>query len=246
MNSAKMNVLKTFSINIEPEKSMGIKILDLLSEEKCLAFLQQQMVDIKAPNLTVTASMLSKRYAYLLVSSTLYSMVEFNGALHLPVKACTLTNERKLSIQADICKWQEVNSLDREQWRERILNDLFAVHVTPVLNIFKKTSQLSSKILWENVAIRINSIYRKTLAKESEQDKIKRLESDFSFLKNASGDLFDLKENPIKPYLKIGEEQKLNPYRKTCCMYHKLEKDPEGIGYCGICPIKRKREVEKV
>ncbi|MCQ6277456.1 (2Fe-2S)-binding protein [Bacillus sp. V3B] len=94
--------------------------------------------------------------------------------------------------------------------------------------------------MWENVAIRINSIYRKILAEESDPIKIERVNSDFNFLKNASGDLFNLKENPIKDYLKIGEELKLNPFRKTCCMYYKLEEDVEKIGYCGNCPIKSK------
>ncbi|WP_431309013.1 (2Fe-2S)-binding protein [Halalkalibacter lacteus] len=69
---------------------------------------------------------------------------------------------------------------------------------------------------------------------------IERLNSDFHFLKNASGSLFNLTENPIKHYLKIGEELKLNPCRQTCCMYYKIEKDVEGIDYCGNCPIKSK------
>lgn len=237
MSTIMMNELRTFNIHLEYEKPQEIAITDLLNEEKCLAFLHKQMIEIKAPNLSVAASMLSKRYAYLVVSSTLYSMVEFNCALNLPVKACALSKERKLCIQAGMCNWQEVKNMEREQWRENVLRDLFSSHITPVLNILKKTSRVPSSILWENVAIRINSIYRKILAKEADPVKIERLNSDFNFLKNASGNLFNLKENPIKHYLKIGEELKLNPYRKTCCMYCKLEEDVEGIGYCGNCPF---------
>jgi ferric iron reductase protein FhuF len=168
-------------------------------------------------------------------------MVEFNCVLNLPVKACALTKERKLCIQAGMCKWQEVKRMKREQWRENVLRDLFSSHITPVLNILKKTSHVPSSILWENVAVRINSIYRKILAKELDPVKIERLNSDFNFLKNVSGNLFNLKENPIKHYLKIGEELRLNPCRKTCCMYYKLEEDVEGIGYCSNCPIKSKQ-----
>lgn len=235
-----MDELKTFNIDLENEKPHEISITDLLNEEKCLAYLHKQMIQIKAPNLSVTASMISKRYAYLVVSSTLYSMVEFNCALHLPVKACALSNERKLCIQAGMCKWQEVNSMEREEWRENVLRDLFSDHITPVLATLKKATRISPAILWENIAIRINSIYRKTLSKEVDPIKIERLYSDFYFLKNASGDLFNLNENPIREYLKIGEELKLNPCRKTCCMYYKLEKDVEEIGYCGNCPIKNR------
>ncbi|KAA6475991.1 Fe-S oxidoreductase [Bacillus swezeyi] len=238
MSGIVMNELKTFDIHIEHEKSKEIAITDLLNEEKCLSFLQKQMIEIKAPDLSVTASMLSKRYAYLVVSSTLYSMVEFNGVLHLPVTACALSKERKLCIQADMCKYQEINSMERGQWCEKVFRNLFSSHITPVLDVLKKTSRVSSSILWENVAVRINSIYRKTLTKKLDLAKIERLNSDFTFLKNAKGDLFNLKENPIKQYLKIGEELKLNPCRKTCCLYYKLEKDVEGIGHCSNCPIK--------
>ena len=241
MSSIVMNKLKMFDIHVEQERPTEIEIIDLLNEEKCLSFLQKQMIEMRAPSLSVTASMLSKRYAYLVVSSTLYSMVEFNCALHLPVKACALSKERTLCIQAGMCKWQEAKSMEREQWRENVLRTLFTSHITPVLTILNKTSRIPSSILWENVAIRINSIYRKTLAKETDLVKIERLNSDFHFLKNASGDLFHLKANPIKPYLKIGEELIINPCRKTCCLYYKLEKNVEGVGYCSNCPIKSKQ-----
>lgn len=245
MSSIVMNELKNFDIQLEHESRKEIEITDLLNEEKCLLFLKKQMIELKAPNLAVAASMFSKRYAYLVVSSTLYSMTQFNCVLNFPVKACTLTKERKLCIQVAMCKWQKIMGEEREQWRECVLRELFSSHITPILNILKKTSRIPSSILWENVAIRINSIYRKLLSRELDQAKIERLNSDFSFLKNASGNLFDLKENPIKQYLKIGEELNLNPYRNTCCMYYKLEEDIEGIGYCGNCPIKKKQIKER-
>lgn len=55
------------------------------------------------------------------------------------------------------------------------------------------------------------------------------------------GNLFDLQENPLKQYLKIGDELKISPYRKTCCMYHRLEEDVEEIGYCHNCLLRKKR-----
>jgi ferric iron reductase protein FhuF len=122
MNSNVMNVLKAFDICIEEhEKNKEIAITDLLNEEKCWAFLQKQMVELKAPNISVAASMLSKRYAYFVVSSTLFSMVEFNAALNLPVKACALNKERKLCIEAGKCSWQEPKNVEREQWSENVL-----------------------------------------------------------------------------------------------------------------------------
>lgn len=240
MSSLFMNKLKDFDIYSEHERPKEVSITDLLNEEKCTSYLQKQMIEMKAPNLSVTASMLSKRYAYLVVSSTLYSMIEFNGAPFFPVKACGLTDKRTLCIRAEMCKWHELNSMERKQWRERVLYNLFALHITPVLEILKKISHVPSSILWENVAVRINSIYRKALENNFNSVKIERITSDFNFLKNAGGELFNLKENPLKHYLKIGEELTLHPNRKTCCMYYKLEDDVEGIGHCRVCPIKNK------
>jgi ferric iron reductase protein FhuF len=243
MDSIVMYQLKEFDIRLESENSKETLISDLLDEKKCLEFLQKQMLEMKAPNLSVAASMLSKRYAHLVVSSTLYSMVQYNCALKLPLNACALSKERNLYINAGMCKLEEVKGSERELWRENVLYVLFSNHITPFFEILQKTSRVHSSILWENIAIRINSIYRKTLAKELDLVKIERLYSDFNYLKNIGGNLFNLKENPIKHFLKVGEELKLNPFRKTCCMYYKLEEDVEGIGYCGNCPIKSKQKM---
>nr|WP_272467360.1 IucA/IucC family C-terminal-domain containing protein [Terrihalobacillus insolitus] len=186
--------------------------------------------------------MLSKRYAYLVVSSTLYSMIKFDSVLTLPMGACTLSNERKLCVQAAMCSWREAQIADRDQWRENVLGDLFAGHITPFIGMLQKTSRVPSTILWENVAVRINSTYRKLMKNKLNHRQMESLYSDFYFLKKAGGDLFGLKENPIKNYLKIGEELSLNPSRKTCCLYQKLEKDVEGIGYCANFPVRNKQE----
>lgn len=239
VDTAVLNELKTFDIHFAHEHAEKIEISDLLDEGKCRLFLEKQMVEMKAPNLVVTASMLSKRYAHLVVSSTLYSMIEFNCALDLPVKACALSRERKLCIQADLCKWQKVETLGRVEWRETVLRELFSFHISPVLEALRKTTRLPTSIMWENVAIRINSIYRKMLAKNLDPVTRESIYSDFNFLKNASGELFGLQANPIQQYLKIGETLSLNPYRKTCCMYYKLKEDVEEIVFCSNCPIKR-------
>lgn len=231
------NELKAFDIYYKNKSFKGNAITDLLNEETCKMFLEKLMKEIKAPNPQVAASMLSKRYAYLTVASTLYSMVIFNGALSMPVKACSIGEDRKLYIQEGLSEWLDAEGKKRSDWCEMVLSDLFINHITPLVNSLNKTSRVSSSILWENIAIRINSIYRKTLAIKLDSNKVYRLKSDYNFLKNASGDVFNLKENPIKSYLKIEESLKLNPYRKTCCMYYKLGENDKG-NFCNICPVK--------
>lgn len=232
--------LKTFDIHTERPFSERVALSDLFDKEMCIAFLREQMVEIKAPNISVTASMLIKRYAHVVVSSTLYSMVTSNRALHLPLEACTLSKDRKLYIVIEKCGWQEGNNKPRDDWRKSVLTALFSTHMTPILQLMKKFSRIPSSILWENVAIRVNSVYRKTMAKDLTLIQVEHVKSDFHFLKHAPGEVFGLRENPISQYLKIGDELKLYPTRKTCCLYCKLEDDVEAIGYCSICPLKSK------
>ncbi|MCK0471713.1 IucA/IucC family C-terminal-domain containing protein [Halalkalibacter sp. APA_J-10(15)] len=239
MSTSVIERLDSFDIKRLGESDISISTIDLLQEEKALAYLQNQKEKLNAPNLAVAASMLSKRYAYLVVSSTLYSMVELNGAPCFPMKACALTEKRALCINEDDCPWQEAHA-NREEWRTAVFQELFANHLTPLLLALQRVSRMPQSILWENVAVRINSTYRKALDDCAENETKKQsIYDDFLFLKGADGELFQLKENPIKPYLKIGEELHSNPTRQTCCMYYRLKKEGGKVSYCKVCPVKK-------
>ncbi|GAE28747.1 IucA/IucC family C-terminal-domain containing protein [Alkalihalobacillus hemicellulosilyticus] len=239
MSTSVIERLDNFDIKRVEESDIGISTIDLLQEEKALAYLQEQQEKLNAPNMAVAASMLSKRYAYLVVGSTLYSMIELNGAPCFPLKACGLTEERGLCINEGDCPWQEAQA-NREKWRTTVLQELFANHLTPVIVALQRVSRIPQTILWENVAVRINSIFRDALDDCVENEiKQQSIYDDFLFLKGAGGALFQLKENPIKSYLKIGEELYSNPTRQTCCMYYRLKKEEGKISYCRVCPVKK-------
>ncbi|WP_438348429.1 IucA/IucC family C-terminal-domain containing protein [Paenibacillus sp. FA6] len=235
-------LFKLKAFDVYPDDGMSTelaRITGLLNEGTSELYLHEHMVLINAPDLRVTASMFIKRYAYLVVSSTLYSMVEFNSALHIPVSACGLNKEQKLVIQVSACEWRDPNGVKRDEWRENVLRELFTTHITPMILILNRVTGISLAILWENVVIRINSIYRKMSKNELDEVKLERLESDFYFLKHANGNMFHLEKNPLTRYMKLSEEQKRNPYRKTCCLYFKLEEAAEGSCYCDNCPYRR-------
>ncbi|MBB6451080.1 ferric iron reductase protein FhuF [Geomicrobium halophilum] len=237
-----MNIeqLESFGVKRKNQHTSGIPIVDLLTEEVCHSFLQQYMEDIKAPNKKVAASLFMKQYARFTVASTLYSMGAYNCALSLPMQACMFSSERKLCVQEEACPFKQWEQWDREAWRENLLRELFSYHITPMVSVFKDTTRVSSNILWENVAVRVNSVYRKALANEPSPEKQWQLTSDFYYLKQADGSLFQWERNPIRSYLKIDPDSTNTHYRQTCCLYHRLEEDPEGIGYCNNCPIGKK------
>ncbi len=239
-----MHQLEAFGVYRAERVPSGIRLDELLKKETCLLFLDQYRKDITAPNLAVAASLFMKQYARKVVASTLYSLGVYNCTLSLPIQACTFSKERKLCVQEGMCQWQEWVQSEREAWRETVLRDLFSSHVTPMIDALHHTTGLSSAILWENVAIRVNSVYRKTLASEENEERRKQLASDFYFLKQADGTLFRLKRNPMKSYLKLANDGS-DPYRRTCCLYHRLKEDKEGIGYCGNCPIRKSVSYKK-
>jgi ferric iron reductase protein FhuF len=66
-----------------------------------------------------------------------------------------------------------------------------------MITMLNRVTGVALSILWENVAIRINSIYRKMSAKQLDPARMEWLDSDFHFLKHANGDLFHLDQNPV-------------------------------------------------
>ncbi|WP_160112573.1 IucA/IucC family C-terminal-domain containing protein [Salicibibacter kimchii] len=232
--------IESFGVKRVDEHTSGFLVADLLDEETCHSFLRQHMEDIKAPNKKVAASLFMKQYTRFVVASTLYSIGTYNCALSLPVQACMFSRERKLCVQERACPFQKWEHWEREGRREQLLRELFSYHITPMISVLNNTTRVSANILWENVAVRVNSLYRKALANEPSQERQWQLTNDFYYLKHADGDLFKWEGNPIRAYLKNVPDSTSMHYRQTCCLYHRLEEDPEGIGYCNNCPIGNK------
>ena len=62
-----------------------------------MRLLEAEKEAMHAPNLAVAASMFSKRYAYLAVSSSLYLMTLYDGVYQFPPAACAFRGIGKLN-----------------------------------------------------------------------------------------------------------------------------------------------------
>ncbi len=215
----------------------GVCIHDMLNEETCRQVLEQQMKQWGAPHQVVAASMFIKRYAVIIVASTLYSMVCHKTILPLNTTSLVWHKNGSVGMNDQPADLISIDGTDRIQQRKAYIHQLFAEHITPLIEVMAKSSGIKQTILWENVAVRINSVYRKSLAQEPEQEVVTRIYEDFHFLKDANGAVFGLSQNPIQKYLKIGEELKKYPERKTCCLYHRLDKNRGKGNYCANCPL---------
>ena len=228
----RMEHLKSFGIAPWNEESQGTPAVFLVEEETCRSFVQQYMHDINAPNQRIAASLFMKQYARLTIAAALYHISAYNQSITLPMHCCMFSKERKLHIQQDACHWVEWETGDRKEWIQEKIRPLFAEHLTPMISMLQQITKLSSKILWENVAVRINSFYRKLLNEELNQAQIEHMHEDFNFLKETDGELFGLEKNPLAPFLHLDTK---TCTRRTCCMYYLMDKNE----YCGVCPLSK-------
>ncbi|WLP58944.1 IucA/IucC family C-terminal-domain containing protein [Bacillus pumilus] len=212
----------------------------LFSEASIRRLLEAEKEAMHAPNIAVASSMFSKRYAYLAVSSTLYMMTLYDGVYQFPPEACVFREDRKIEIDESLCSFVSLEG-DRNEWREQVVHALFTECVTPLLDVLKRTSRLPYSVLWENVAVRINSLYR-SMMREAEDLAVKqRVREDYLYLKQAAGNVFGAKQNPFHHSLNLDDSLLETSNRKTCCMYYKLEKKSESLDYCLVCPLDKKK-----
>ncbi|PCK20155.1 Fe-S oxidoreductase [Bacillus pumilus] len=233
--------LLDFGIHItDGSITSGRTLAALFSEETVKRLLEAEQAAMHAPNLAVAASMFSKRYAYLAVSSSLYLMTLYDGIYQFSPEACAFREDRKIELDATRCSFVPLEG-ERHEWREQVVHALFTQCVTPLLDVLNRTSRLPYSILWENVAVRINSLYR-SMMREAEDPAVKqRVQEDYLFLKQAAGDVFGAQQNPFRRSLNLADSLLETSNRKTCCMYYQLEKKSESLDYCLVCPLEKKK-----
>ncbi|UOQ50408.1 (2Fe-2S)-binding protein [Gracilibacillus caseinilyticus] len=230
-----INDLKNYHLHLNPKE--GVLVTDLFDDAKCKHMLEEQSNIWGAPNLVIAASMFIKRYAMITVSSTMYSMIVHQTVLSLHPATLTWSKNGSLGLKHEEVVYITLNKTNRNTIRESYLQQLFAQHLTPLVLTLSRMTGVKEEMLWENIAVRINSVYRKLLEKNPSEQVITNIYEDFHFLIQADAELFGIGSNPLACYLKIGEELKENPQRKTCCLYYLLDKNRGKGNYCVNCPL---------
>ncbi|MBO0958956.1 siderophore-iron reductase FhuF [Neobacillus sp. MM2021_6] len=217
----------------------SVSVAKLLDESFLKDYLKKLAETLGAPNEKVAASIFIKRYAFIAVMA-LYAMTAWNKKLNVSLENV----EMELPIQGE--NWlpsltlmdSAVEELDasenRSEWRDRILKDLFAKNIYPIIAQMEKTVRISKLILWENIAIYIFWLYESEW-KDSENANVR---DDFRYLLlEAEGQLFgDYHLNPLHKYFTektyVEERDEEIRIRKTCCFTYQL---PAGKR-CKTCP----------
>ncbi|MFC4323559.1 siderophore-iron reductase FhuF [Litchfieldia salsa] len=225
-----------------------VPLQELLLSENLAAFLSKVQVKMNAPDLLVAASMFAKRYGFFAALS-LYSMTVLNKRLATSLDNVSLdVNEEgdiwlPTFIFSDL-KVELPEANNRNEWRETAIGAIFKENINPVIDQLAKVTKVSKQILWENVAIYIFWFYERMLEEHTEDEVVKRIRDDFSYVvEEASGELFgEYRSNPLKKFYREkvsvpGSEQEVR-IRTTCCLYYKTNEEQ---AKCISCPLQYKK-----
>ncbi len=219
---------------------------DWLDPACCKDILQSLTPVIGSPSLRITASLLSKRLAFLTTAVSAYAMSAYDRGLNLSVDNVYLEYGHREGVWQSRLPLRDLSVTtpalaQRETWRQQLMQQLFAQLLAPLWHSFAAASKVPLPVLWENTAVRVYSLYERRLAKIDCPQRQAVIRADFHYLlHHAPTQVFGIKENPLARNL--WPKQLLTPdappvrFRKTCCYYHKASTPQE---FCTVCPLLR-------
>ena len=179
---------------------------DLLQEEVCERLLDTLSPIIGSPSRAITASLLGKRLSFLATGACLYAMSVYDKGLLLSLDNTVIEYGHDEGLWTSSMPLAHSPPLtyeagEREAWRETLVQALFAGLLKPLWQTFNRVSGVSRRILWENSAVRVYSLYEKRMAKIDEPSVRERYEADFRWLlTQAEPALFGLDYNPLSHF----------------------------------------------
>lgn len=238
--------LQAYGLSLSsPDETFGSRIdaAQLLDDDHCLAVLEQIAPVLGAPNIKVAASLTIKRLAFLVLAPTLYAMSRFDKGLDVSLSLCQFDYRLKDRIWQSTLPLKSIHitplCADRTAWRTYVLQQAFAEHLTPLVEIFHRLTRSPKRILWENVAVRVFSIYERRVLPGLGGSQRALAQADYAWLLSPDASaVFGLETNPIAEFDAAFTqlEQVAEPVRirRTCCYYYRAT---EPQAFCNNCPL---------
>lgn len=218
---------------------------ELLDKTVCQQLLVELGPVIGSPTPAITASLLVKRFAFLATGGCLYAMSVCDKGLLISPDNCVVEYNHDGRVWTSSMPVAEQTPLEylpgqRPAWRESIVHSLFAELLAPLWESLYQASGISRRILWDNTAARVYSLYEKRMANMPDPKIQQRIQEDFHWLLNeADPSLFGLAYNPLQHFrrpMTVLEDGSSIRFRRTCCFYYQAS-DP--VEYCAACPLLR-------
>lgn len=226
------------------DKAFSMPAKTLLAPDSCLELLDRLGPVLGSSSRHITASLLAKRLAFLTTGSALYAMSAMDRGLDLSVdnffvefrhEHALWRSRMPLSTTTASCPRDGA----RQEWRDEVISNLFANGLAPIINSLNAVARTPISVLWENVAVRVYSLYEKRLATERHLGHRTQITDDFHYLVNdAPARLFGTRDNPLQRYFLTRKTccSDSPRIRKTCCYYYRAS-DP--VEFCSTCPLPR-------
>jgi ferric iron reductase protein FhuF len=229
------------------DRRLSVPSLDLLDEAKCSAYLSELERVFPAAPVHVRASLFAKRYGCMVAAPSLYALTMFDKALDCSINLCHIESAYRDETwipNLRLTDWRvaEVEAEHRNEWRDKVIQTIFAGHLAKVWRTLSKTARIPIATLWENTAVYVYWLYEKRIGEEASAQQQIRLQEDFRYLLQAPAALFGEKENPLARFYfpKRADSASGAPVRirETCCLYYLLAPDR---ACCSVCPRNRGR-----
>ncbi|TFE00210.1 IucA/IucC family C-terminal-domain containing protein [Jeotgalibacillus sp. R-1-5s-1] len=171
---------------------------------------------------STAASLVMKRYAVMTAAAALEYYGLKRGKVNW-LKEAEFHFDHFVLLESD----------DHEEMNRDWKTVVFAEHLTPMVQRFSKTCKIPQKILWENIAVRMQAVFRKK-AGDYSQDQLEEL---FCEMTAPDAPWTGLEVNPFTTYLQRPDSWDVVPVRETCCRLYQI-KQGEEQPYCGNCPLR--------
>ncbi len=231
------NILNKYRIT-EKYPQEGEDATCFLNEKEMKDFLEERLRVIGTSNLKVAASLFMKRYAFV-AAMGLLSMTYWNRRLNLsPYNLMISDGENNgLWLPNFFLKDPTIYTFTSEEEKREYIKFIFRNHLNRVVQIIKKTTNISALILWENIAVYIFWIYENDTYIQNEGNKQTRDKDFHLLLQETNRHLFGgYHNNPLSRFYRHNIEDFPDKIRvrKTCCLSYMLE---NGERYrCKTCP----------
>jgi len=168
-------------------------------------------------------------------------MSVYNKGLDLSVENCSLESSDHSWLEnvglADVDATMPATN-ERHVWRDTVIQAFFVGNIGKLIQVMSKVANVPKAILWENVAVRVFSLYEKRIGGTEDQREQCWGRADFQYLiYEAPGALFGERQNPLSRFYgeHISSTVSNAPMRirKTCCFYYEVSCVEE---YCSNCP----------
>ncbi|WP_407271157.1 IucA/IucC family C-terminal-domain containing protein [Radiobacillus sp. PE A8.2] len=241
-SSEQQFLIENFRLAVSARDEDVTELTQLLDVEFVQAYVEQTKSVLGTDYQFAAASLLMKRLGFMLTVPALYAMTMYDKQLNLHLSNGAIVSKFRgdLWLPELLLHDRSVGQkgdLDREAWREQVVNDLFA-SVADIIVTVSSAIGVPKPILWENVAVYVYWLYETRI-----EAAVPNRAEDFHYLiETAPASAFGQTRNPLGQYYKSEQQPDEVRRRRTCCFYYAANEEGK---CCTTCP-KSKQQLRKM